>query len=77
MATRIERLQESLKKERKKQDDKKLNDALSRINMAVIILNAHTFHSILYDRVDDIRSFLAEAQNSIKIAIDIQDSDNA
>ncbi len=77
MATRIERLQASLKKEREKQDIRKLNDIHDRIKAADIIQCSHNFHSRRLEIIERLNSLINETFGCIQEAIAIKEDSPA
>lgn len=65
MATKIERLQASLKKERERLDVKKLNNMTTHIKTAAIILGEHNFQIGRSDAINRLRGLLSDALDCV------------
>lgn len=70
MGTRIERLEESLRKAKEKQDISKLNNVYNRIIAALVVLRSHTFRKHRAEKInyltgilDDVRVAIVDAQS--------------
>lgn len=68
MATKIERLEESLRKAREKQDISKLDNVSNRIEGAYTVLKSHVFRSRRVEKIAGLGGLFLEVRKAISEA---------